>query len=88
MTHDKLFEIFEQRLYSTDRIDESHEEFIFAVIEDYVTTLIEAAHIPINFLASLQEDLEEEVGEMLQIKIYGHYSLKAFRKSLGQDSQV
>lgn len=82
MFNDKLYELFEQRLYSSDFEDSTQEEFVFRVVEEYVMGLIQAAHIPIHYLKTLQEDLEAEVGEMLKIKTYGFYSLKEYRDSL------
>ena len=82
MFNDKLYELFEQRLYSTDFEPSTQEEFIFRVVEDYVEDLIQTAHIPIHFLQNLQTDLEEEVLEMLQKKTYGFYSIQEFRKAL------
>lgn len=81
MFNDKLYELFEQRLYSSDFEPSTQEEFIFRVVEDYVEDLIQAAHIPILFLQNLQTDLEEEVLEMLQKKTYGFYSIQEFRKA-------
>lgn len=81
MFNDPLYAFFEQRLYSSDFEDETQEEFIFRVVENYVESLIKKAHIPLNYLTRLQEDLEEEVQEMLQIKTYGHFSLQEFRRS-------
>ena len=81
MFEDKLYELFEQQLYSKDCAGETQEEFIYKVVETYVMKLIEAAHVPIQFLSHLQEDLEEEVRLMLQKKTYGFYSLEEFRKS-------
>lgn len=82
MFSDKLYEFFEQRLYSMDFEPETQDEFIYRVVEDYVSDLIEVAHIPIHFLKGLQTDLEEEVSEMLQKKTYGFQSIRDFRNSL------
>ena len=82
MFNDKLYEFFEQRLYSMDFEPETQEEFIYRVVEDYVGDLIQIAHIPIHFLKGLQVDLEEEVSEMLKKKTYGFSSIQEFRNSL------
>jgi len=82
MFNDKLYQLFEQRLYSSELETETQEEFIYRVVEDYVSDLIRMAHIPIHCLAVLQEDLEAEVTDMLKIKTYGFYNLAEFKKSL------
>lgn len=88
MFSDKLYELFEQRLYSTDFEPQTQEEFIFRVVEDYVEGLIQSAHIPIHFLQNLQVDLEEEVCEMLKKKTYGFYSIQEFRKAMFKDKKT
>jgi hypothetical protein len=82
MLNDKLYSLFEQRLSSSDFETSTQEEFIFRVVEDYVLDLIQAAHIPIHHLKTLQEDLEEEVSEMLKKKTYGFFSIKEYREAL------
>ena len=82
MFNDKLYELFEQRLYSSELETETQEEFIYRVVEDYVSDLIRMAHIPIHCLSALQEDLEAEVTDMLKVKTYGFYNLAEFKKSL------
>lgn len=82
MLSDKLYELFEQQLYSTDFEPSTQEEFIYRVVESYVEDLIRSAHIPIQFLHTLQQDLEEEVRDMLKKKTYGYYSIREFRKAI------
>jgi hypothetical protein len=83
MFEDSLYQVFEQHLHSTDCAAETQEEFIYRVVECYVMELLQLAHIPIHYLAHLQEDLEEEVRQMLSKKTYGFYSIEEYRKAQG-----
>lgn len=83
MFEDSLYKLFEQHLHSMDCASETQEEFIFKVVECYVMELLQLAHIPIQYLSHLQEDLEEEVHQMLSKKTYGFYSIQEYRKALG-----
>ena len=83
MLEDRLYTLFEQQLYSKDCAQETQEEFVYKVVERYVMGLLSNGHVPIQFLPTMQVDLEEEVQEMFQKKTYGFYSLDEFRKAQG-----
>ena len=79
---DRLQQIFQQLISDVTRPQETHEEFIFRVVESYVLELIRENHIPIPYLDQIQKDLEDEVLEIYRKTTYGHYSLEDYRKAL------
>ncbi len=79
--NDQLFVIFEQHLLNALVEEESTEEFLNRVVQDYLVTVTENGIIPQEVRRTVEEDLREEVLEMLRKKTYGHYSLKEFRRA-------
>lgn len=80
---DLLYAIFEEHLYSALVEEESTDEFITRVVNDYLDRITTHASIPSVYSKTIAADLREEVLEMLRKKIYGHYNLSAFRKAQG-----
>ncbi|MES2855781.1 MAG: hypothetical protein V4692_07955 [Bdellovibrionota bacterium] len=79
---DQLYSIFEQHLFHALVEDEGSDVFIDRVVADYVDLLqSKGTVIPREYMASIEEDLKEEVLEMLRKKTYGHYDLNSFRKA-------
>lgn len=83
---DLLFICFEKHLYNYDIEDECVEDFTSRVLEDFARSLTKFGHIPTQYLAELHNELEEEIVEMLQKKIYGHYNIGDFRRETSADS--
>jgi hypothetical protein len=81
MNSDPLYSIFEQHLMSALVEEESTEDFVNRVVQDYIAGMDEGAVIARSHLTAVEEDLREEVLEMLKKKTYGHYSLKEFRQA-------
>lgn len=80
--NDLLYSIFEHHLFNALVEDESSDEFLKRVVEDYLTQLRNRhAVIPREHYASVEADLKEEVLEMLRKKTYGYFNLAAFRKA-------
>ena len=79
---DKLYECFEHHLLELEIEKESQAEFIYAVVESYISHILEFGHISQQFETEIREDIEFEVEEMLKMKIYGHFNLDQYRKSL------
>lgn len=80
---DLLYAIFEEHLYSALVEEESTDEFITRVVNDYLDHITARARIPSVYSQAISADLREEVLDMLRKKIYGHYNLNAFRKAQG-----
>lgn len=79
---DKLYECFEHHLLVLEIEQESHAEFVFAVVESYISHLEEFGHISLQFETEIREDIESEVENMLKKKIYGHFNIDQFRRYL------
>ncbi|MCC7404904.1 MAG: hypothetical protein IT288_10960 [Bdellovibrionales bacterium] len=79
---DLLYVCFEKNLHEYLVEDESVEEFSSRVIQDFATRLVSKGHIPTQYLEGLHQELEEEIIEMLQKKIYGHWDIGNYRRSL------
>ena len=84
---DLLYMCFERNLYNYDIEDECVEDFTSRVLEDFARTITKVGHIPTQYLADLHRELEEEIVEMLQKKIYGHYNIGEFRRQNESNSQ-
>jgi hypothetical protein len=78
---DDLYAIFEHHLLNALVEEESTDEFLKRVVQDYLAQIAMTGVIPNEHRATIEEDLREEVLEMLRKKTYGHYSLKTYRKS-------
>jgi hypothetical protein len=77
-----LYSIFEQHLYNALVENESTEDFLIRVVNDYISVLRSSGQtIMFDQITEIQTDLREEVLEMLRKKIYGHYNLADFRKA-------
>lgn len=81
---DPLYSIFEQHLFNAMVEEESTDEFLERVVNDYLDRLTERGTvIPREHRPAIESDLREEVLEMLRKKIYGHFSINEFRKASG-----
>lgn len=77
---DELYRYFEEHLARLDwDPDENATEFAQAVVSEYWPKLKERGVINAKFADEIRKDLEAEVVEMLQKKIYGHFNLKHYR---------
>lgn len=65
---------------------ETHELFTAQVLEDYILNLSYEGITLGNFAEDVYTELQDEVTEMLQKMIYGHYNLDAYRAKL-RDSE-
>jgi hypothetical protein len=79
---DPLYIFFEQRLFNALVEDETTDAFLDAVVSDYMLSLRNQGIVPANFKADVERDLRDDVRDMLKKKIYGHYDLVQFRKSV------
>ena len=84
MKTSSLYECFENHLQEVGLESESNELFIARVLESYITQLLEAGFNLGPYAEEVYEDLQEEVLEMLQKKIYGYTSVGEFRKAAGE----
>lgn len=79
---DRLYAIFDRHLHHALIEDETTDEFLTLVVEQYLGELVsQNAIIQQAHRQSIEADLKEEVLEMLRKKTYGHYSLSAFRQA-------
>lgn len=78
---DPLYSIFEQHLMNALIEEETTEDFVTRVAQDYLGRIGQQGSIPRNFVETIETDLKDEVLEMLRKRTYGHFSLDAFRKS-------
>ncbi len=85
---DPLYVIFEQHLLNALVEEESTEEFVNRVVQDYIAGVSDSASISRQHLPMVEDDLREEVLEMLRKKTYGHYSLKEFRQAQAAQRQT
>lgn len=77
---DKLYQLFEHHLLEVDITDETEEDFIHNVVQDYLVHLVQEAHIPPKHLNDIAQDLFDEVKAMLVKKTYGHFNLAEYRQ--------
>jgi hypothetical protein len=86
---DNLYEYFERHLFETEFDQgESQEEFVSKVVKDYFNDLLQVGQVCSQHLEIIKTDLEEEVTEMLQKKIYGFFSLKHYRTWASNKKEV
>jgi len=78
---DPLYTIFEKHLYNFIIEEQSSEDFVRAVVHDYLESIRSQGTISVRTIEFLEQDLKEEVTEMLRKKTYGHYSLAQFRQA-------
>jgi hypothetical protein len=82
--NDPLYLIFEQHLFTALVEEEVLEDFLARVVSDYMSHLRSLGTVvPQQLVATLKQDLHDEVLEMFRKKTYGHYSLAEFRKAKG-----
>lgn len=79
---DPLYKIFEQHLFNALVEDESADELVDRVVQEYLAELAHGGSIPPESKPEIAADLKDEVVEMFRKKTYGHYSLAEYRKSL------
>lgn len=82
-SNDILYSIFEKHLFNTESPTQSQDEFVAFVVCDYLSIIREKGPINCSHLAEICKDLEEEVLDMLQKKIYGHFDLVHYRQEMG-----
>ena len=78
---DPLYSIFEQHLMNALIEEETTEDFVTRVVQDYLGRIGQYGSIPRTFVEVVESDLKDEVLEMLRKKTYGHFSLATFRKN-------
>jgi hypothetical protein len=78
---DRLYHIFENHLFNALVENESTEEFLRYVIEEYVAELRLQGTIMPEHVRTIKEDLQADVLDMLRKKIYGFYDLTEYRKA-------
>jgi hypothetical protein len=78
---DELYIIFENQLFTAIVEEESNDEFIARVVNEYANRLSRRGVIPLSHRESILADLHDEVLTMLRKRTYGHYNLAAFRKA-------
>lgn len=83
---DHLFDLFLKRLNNYDDIDETHNDFIKNVTNEFFLKIGETGHIPGDFREGVLEDIEHEVIEMYCKKTYGCMTLKEFRQKTQRKS--
>lgn len=75
-----LKEVFESLLYVDSQQDQSLEDFVRGASIEFMTRLREAGIlVPPIYQKALREEVESELHEMVQKKIYGFSSLQEFR---------
>ncbi|MCB9026669.1 MAG: hypothetical protein H6625_10155 [Bdellovibrionaceae bacterium] len=79
---DDLYHLFEAHLLQLDIEKESHSDFISTVVETYLEDLKTKGHVCLQFELDLRDDVEFEVVSMLRKKIYGHFNVDIYRKTL------
>lgn len=77
-----LFDCFDRHLGNLDIISESHDLFISKVLEDFIINMCGDGFTMGDFAEDIYSELEIEVTEMLQKRIYGHFDVNAFRDHL------
>lgn len=78
---DLLYTIFEHYLFNALVENETTDEFLTNVVQEYLERLSQHGAISRDHLATIECDLRDEVLEMLRKKTYGHFSLREFRKA-------
>lgn len=76
---DPLYTIFEKHLYDFEDNEESEENFVNKIVEDYMTFLSNnSVAVPAKWRHSIAEELRDQVRKMLVKKMYGCLSIKEF----------
>ena len=79
--HDLLYTLFEQHLFNALVENETSDEFLARVVQEYVKLLTVRGMMTREHKTQIEADLREEVLEMLRKKTYGHFNLATFRKA-------
>lgn len=74
-----LFDCFNRHLENLDIVFETQDLFIEKVLEDYILNMCGSGFTMGEFAEEIYEELQLEVTEMLQKRIYGHYDINSYR---------
>ena len=86
--NDPLYVIFERHLFKSSTEDQSTQNFVDDVVNDYIQFLkSQSVGIPRSMLNYLIDDLKEEVRDMTLKKTYGTASLREFRSQQNLQSK-
>lgn len=77
-----LFDCFQRHLKNLEILFETRDLFVTKVLEDYILNLCGAGFTLGASAEDIYEELEIEVGEMLNKSIYGHYDVNSYRDHL------
>ena len=77
-----LFDCFERHLENLDVVFETQDLFVAKVLEDYIINMCGLGFTMGEFAEEIYEELQIEVTEMLQKRIYGHYDINSYREYL------
>lgn len=77
---DELYQVFEDHLCHFEDDNEDQAHFVKVVVDRYWLIIQERGFVPSSLYRQLRSDLEQEVAEMLQKKIYGYFSLNHYRR--------
>lgn len=77
-----LFDCFERHLTNLEIISETQDLFVAKVVEDYILNLSGLGYTLGHQAEEIYLELQNEVETMLLKKIYGFYSIDAYREFL------
>ena len=79
---DPLYQVFEEHLHSGMYDEQPVETFVRDVVDFYWSTLVKTGHIPQRMHEMLKVDLFQDVQDMLRAKIYGHYGIGEYNRTV------
>lgn len=77
---DPLYNVFEEHLHSGLYDKLPVEKFVNDVVDFFWVTLSSRGHIPQHMQELVRIDLQQDVQDMLRMKIYGHYGIAEYNK--------
>lgn len=77
---DPLYNVFEEHLHSGLYDNLPVEKFVNDVVDFFWAKLSARGHIPQHMQELVRIDLQQDVQDMLRMKIYGHYGISEYNK--------
>lgn len=77
-----LFDCFDRHLLNVEIVAETEDLFVAKVVEDYILNLSGLGFTMGSSAEEIYLELQDEVTTMLKKRIYGFYSIDAYRATL------
>jgi hypothetical protein len=85
MKNSGLYDCFEEHLMNLEIVSETHDLFVTQVVENFLLRALDQGFVLGHQAEDTYTELRDEVSDMLRKRIYGHFSLDAFRFASRED---